>query len=321
MTNIFMRKNIGTHFLLLITVMIWGSTWAAGRFLSFGLDGGDPANLDPATSAWLRYAFAIIAFFAFFIISRSSGVGFRFVPPDRDSWKLSIWLGIFGTMAYQLLYMHGMKWTAAGDASLIIALNPVFTVLLASPMLGQNISVRMAIGLLMGISGVSVVVAWSPNSSIPFGHRAIGDVMILGAAMCWAATTNLTKIFLSKGNDVSALEAVVWYSLTGWFLLTPWMIIEIWASGIPSPNVLEWLTVAYLGVFSTVLAYVLFAKGIETVGPTAAASYIFLLPVFGVLGGWYFLDEKVGFSLIVGFALIVFGVRTVQMESERVGVS
>ena len=41
MKNRFMGRNIGTHFLLLITVMIWGSTWAAGRFLSFGLNEGD----------------------------------------------------------------------------------------------------------------------------------------------------------------------------------------------------------------------------------------------------------------------------------------
>lgn len=321
MKNRFMGRNLGTHFLLLITVMIWGSTWAAGRFLSFGLNEGDPANLDPATSAWLRYAFALIAFFTFFILSRSYDVGFRFLPPDKNSWKFSIWLGVFGTMAYQLLYMHGMKWTAAGDASLMISLNPVFTVLLASPMLGQKISARMAIGLLVGISGVSVVVAWSPNSSIPFEHRVIGDIMILGAAMCWAATTNLTKIFLSNGDDISALETVVWYSLTGWLLLTPWMIMEIWASGVPSPSILEWLTIGYLGVFSTVFAYVLFAKGIEVIGPTAAASYIFLLPVFGVIGGWYFLNERIGFSLIVGFILIVLGVRTVQIESERFEIS
>ena len=212
-----------------------------------------------------------------------------------------------------------MKWTAAGDASLIIALNPVFTVILAYPMLGHKISVKMAIGLLIGISGVSVVVAWSPNSSIPLEHRVMGDIMILGAAMCLSTTTNLTKILLSKADDISALEAVVWYSLTGWFLLTPWMIVEIWSYGLPSPSIFEWLTVAYLGVFSTVLAYVLFAKGIEVIGPTAAASYIFLLPIFGILGGWYFLSEKVGFSLIVGFILIVLGVRTVQIESQLIG--
>ena len=108
--------------------------------------------LEPTTSAWLRYAFAVVVFFIWYLPNRSRG-GFRFVPPDGESWRLSIWLGIFGTMCYQLFFMHGMSWTARGDASLIVSLNPVFTVLLAAPMLDQKITGRMSIGLLTGITG------------------------------------------------------------------------------------------------------------------------------------------------------------------------
>ena len=120
---------------------------------------------------------------------------------------------------------------------------------------------------------------------------------------------------MKKG--VSPLEIVVWYSVIGWIMLTPWMIFEILESGFPEPKFAEWATVAYLGIVSTVIAYVLFAKGIEAIGPTAASSYIFLVPVFGVLGGWYLLEEDIGISLLVGFTLIVCGVRAVQSESER----
>ena len=91
------RDNLGTHFLLLIAAIIWGTTWAAGRFLSFGIEGQSNASLDPATSAWLRYAFATLAFLILFFFRKNSQ-GFRIVPPDRESWKFSIWLGIFGTM-------------------------------------------------------------------------------------------------------------------------------------------------------------------------------------------------------------------------------
>ncbi len=310
------KENLGTHLLLLLVAVIWGSTWAAGRFLSYGFDEESPASLEPATSAWLRYAFAITAF-SLWHISRKAKDRFRFLPPDKESWRFAVWLGVLGTMAYQLLFMHGMVWTAAGDGALIIPLNPVFTVLLASPMLGQKISSRMSLGLLVGIAGVVVVVGWSPNSEIPFGHRLIGDVMILFAALAWAATSNLTKIMLSLNETFTPMEIVVWYSFTGWVLLTPWMMSEVWVSGIPVPTMAEWTTIAYLGTVSTVLAYVLFARGIEVVGPTTAASYVFLVPVFGVIGGWALLGEEVGPSMILGFVLIVFGVREVQRESER----
>ena len=307
---------MSTHLLLVLVAVIWGSTWAAGRFLSYGLNEDNPATLSPATSAWLRYAFAVSVFFIWSISSRGEQ-SFRFLPPDRESWIFSIWLGLLGTMAYQLLFMHGMSWTAAGDASLIIPMNPVFTVLLAAPMLGQRISARMSVGLLIGISGVVVVVGWSPNSGIPIEHRVIGDLMILLAALSWAVTSNLTKIMLSWGRGFSSLEIVVWYSVTGWALLTPWVIAENWGSTIPEPSSAEWLTIAYLGIISTVLSYVLFAKGIEVIGPTAASSYVFLVPVFGVLGGWILLSEEIGASMLLGFVLIVVGVTEVQRESER----
>ena len=307
---------MSTHLLLVLVAVIWGSTWAAGRFLSYGLNEDNPATLSPATSAWLRYAFAVSVFFVWSISSRGER-SFRFLPPNRESWVYSIWLGLLGTMAYQLLFMHGMSWTAAGDASLIIPMNPVFTVLLAVPMLGQRISARMSVGLLIGIAGVAVVVGWSPNSGIPIEHRILGDLMILLAALSWAATSNLTKIMLSWESGYSSLEIVVWYSVTGWALLFPWVIAENWGSAVPDPSSAEWITIAYLGVISTVLSYVLFAKGIELIGPTAASSYVFLVPVFGVLGGWLLLDEEIGASMILGFVLIVVGVTEVQRESER----
>tara|TARA_B100000131_G_C17839041_1_gene500964 strand:- start:6 stop:668 length:663 start_codon:yes stop_codon:yes gene_type:complete len=213
--------------------------------------------------------------------------------------------------------MNGMKWTAAGDASLIIPMNPIFTVLLAIPMLDQKISPRMIIGLFIGLIGVITVVGWSPNTDIPFNHRLTGAVMIALAALTWAATSNLTKMALLDGSIGTSFEIVVWYSIVGWALLTPWMLVEIWNSGIPRPNLAEWFSVAYLGLISTVLTYAWFARGIDRIGATAASSYVFLVPVFGVLSGWLLLEENIGISMLIGFGTIVIGVREVLKESER----
>ena len=308
--------NLSTHLLLLLVAVIWGTTWAVARFLSYGMDESIKANLGPATAAWLRYLVVVIAFVAWCWAYRNRN-GPRMLPHDSRSWRYTVWLGLLGTMAYQLLFMHGMKWTAAGDASLIIPVNPVFTVLLAAPMLGQKVTKRMAFGLLLGIVGIIAVVGWSPNTDIPFEHRLLGDAMIVLAALAWATNSNLTKIALGKEGMGSTEELVIWYSIVGWVMLTPWMLAEIWGTGIPNPNTAEWGSIVYLGLFSTVLTYVWFARGIDRIGPTAAASYVFLVPVFGVLSGWALLDESIGASMLVGFVLIVMGVREVQMESER----
>ena len=114
---------------------------------------------------------------------------------------------------------------------------------------------------------------------------------------------------------------MVWYSLVGTILLTPWWLLDVYHVGFQVPNNEDLLAILYLSILSTVLAYIWFVVGVERIGATSASSYVFLVPPFGVLGGWLVLDERLGVSLIIGFLLIVGGVRAVQKESSVVGRS
>ena len=58
-------KDLSTHLLLLVVAAVWGSTWAVGRFLSYGLDEGNRASMEPATSAWLRYTLSQLSHLLF----------------------------------------------------------------------------------------------------------------------------------------------------------------------------------------------------------------------------------------------------------------
>ena len=297
---------------MLLVAFIWGLSWAVGRILALGLP--------PMTGAWLRYIVTMVLFYLWFATRALQGKKVNWLPTGRQSWKTLTLIGLTGVLGYQIFFMHGMQFTAAGDASLIITFNPIFTVLLAAPLLGQPISRKMFVGLACGFVGVAVVTGWSPNTDIPFEDRILGDFMILLASLNWAMTTNMTKRMMErrKGEaEASTLEIVVWYSLIGTVMLTPLAAWETWQYGIPEPTMTDWYAILYLGALSTVIAYYWFAMGIEKLGATAASSYVFLVPVFGVLGGVWLLDEKVGWTLIAGFILIVSGVRLVQRESER----
>ena len=297
---------------MLLVAFIWGLSWAVGRILALGLP--------PMTGAWLRYIVTMVLFYLWFAARALKGKKVNWLPTGRQSWKTLTLIGLTGVLGYQIFFMHGMQFTAAGDASLIITFNPIFTVLLAAPLLGQPISRKMFVGLACGFVGVAVVTGWSPNTDIPFEDRILGDFMILLASLNWAMTTNMTKRMMErrKGEaEASTLEIVVWYSLIGTVMLTALAAWETWQYGIPEPTMKDWYAILYLGALSTVIAYYWFAMGIEKLGATAASSYVFLVPVFGVLGGVLLLNEKVGWTLIAGFILIVSGVRLVQRESER----
>jgi len=151
----------------------------------------------------------------------------------------------------------------------------------------------------------------------------LGDFMILIAAFSWALCSIITKKTMIKNIKLKILpsEIVIWYSLIGWIMLTPWMVMEILSNDIIKPNFTEIMIILYLGIFSTVLANVWFAIGIEKIGPTSTSAYIFLVPVFGILSGWIILGENIGLSMILGFILIVGGVRKVQIDSNRLNSS
>ena len=296
---------------MILVVFSWGMAWAVGRILALGLP--------PMTGAWLRYVLTMVLFYAWFAGRALKGYEVNWLPSGRKTWRTLTLIALTGVLGYQIFFMNGMRFTAAGDASLIITFNPIFTVLLAAPMLGQKISRKMFVGLFCGFIGVGVVTGWSPNTDIPFEDRILGDLMILLASLNWAMTTNNTKRMMEQRNSeqkATTLEIVVWYSLIGTVLLTPLAAWETWQYGIPEPTLTDWYAIFYLAAISTVLAYYWFAIGVEKLGATAASSYIFLMPVFGVLGGVILLDENIGWTLLLGFILIVIGVRVVQRESE-----
>jgi drug/metabolite transporter (DMT)-like permease len=248
----------------------------------------------------------------------------RWLPDNKSTFRSLLIIGFTGVLCYQFFFMHGMYYTAAGDASLIITFNPIFTVILAAPLLGQAISKKMFLGLFCGFIGVGIVTGWSPNTQINFEDRILGDLLILCASFSWATTTNMTKRLMEGKdgiNNYTSLEIVVWYSLIGTIMMTPFVIYDVWINGLILPTREGWLAIVYLGAFSTVLAYYWFTIGIEKLGATAASSYIFLVPLFGILGGWWLLEENLGYSIIIGFMMILMGVRIVQIESARLKIS
>jgi drug/metabolite transporter (DMT)-like permease len=136
-------KHLLIHLKLVIVVTIWGVSWPAGRVLA--------QEIAPFTASWIRYVMAV-AFFLVYL--RTSD---KWMVPTRGEWKRIAWIGFFSTCLYQAFFMVGMKYTAAGDASLMITFNPFFTALLAIVFLKEAMHWRLGVGLALGISGVAVL--------------------------------------------------------------------------------------------------------------------------------------------------------------------
>lgn len=298
-------NNVAVHVKLILVAAIWGLGWPAGRVVA--------TELPPIGSAWVRYVMVVIVFLSFLKWSN------QWVLPSKTQWKHVAWIGLFSTFVYQSLFMYGMRYTAAGDASLMITFNPLFTAFLAVLFLGERMSWRLFAGLLLAFAGVAVLFLASPNTDIPEIERWIGNAFIAGSAFAWATSTIIMKRVMTETPEdanapLSPLHLTVWSSVIGLLILTPWAGFEALDATWTMPSAEAWTGIIFLAVFSTVLAYVWFADGIRIIGAGPAAFYVYLVPPFGILGGWLLLNEQLGTSLVIAFGLIVGGVLLAQSK-------
>ncbi|MBT3441909.1 MAG: DMT family transporter [Euryarchaeota archaeon] len=298
-------KNLLVHMKLIFVVIVWGIGWPAGRVIA--------QDIAPFAASWIRYVVAVALFVIYLKLSN------QWMIPTRGEWKRIAWIGFFATCLYQAFFMVGMKYTAAGDASLMITFNPFFTAVLAIFFLNEAIHWRLGAGIALGLAGVTVLFLYSPNVDIPFYERALGDALIAGAAFAWACNSIQMKIAMTQPAEdsdrcLSPLQLTVWSSVIGLVMLTPIAAVETAVMGIPEPSFDGWVAILFLAIFSTVVSYVWFADGILTIGAGKSALYVYLVPIFGIYSGYLLLDEKLGASLLIAFVLIVGGVALAQSK-------
>jgi drug/metabolite transporter (DMT)-like permease len=287
---------------MFFVAFFWGLAWPVGRILATDL-----LNY-PFSVMFLRYVFAVPVLFGWLWFKEGN-----VIPLKRD-YSYLLLLAFTSVFLYQVGYMYGMQKTAASDASLIIGFNPVSVSILSVFILSHNLTRNGVLGIFLSFIGVLLIFLASPNLDIEFYDRIVGNAYIMFGAFAYAiyVVSMRRYVLLTQHKPLSSLATISWASLVGCILFVPFVILEapwerIW-------NVQEWLLIAYLGVLSTALCYVFFAMGIETIGANKAASFINVVPIFGILSSWIWIGENLGFVQIISFVLIYYGVKLVNQQ-------
>jgi drug/metabolite transporter (DMT)-like permease len=224
------------------------------------------------------------------------------LPSRRDVVALA-GLGVLGNGVYQCLFVIGVSKTSASDAALVIAATPAFVAIIGRLRGTERTNARRAAGIALSILGMAFVVLGA--SAAPSGGASLaGDLIMLGASLCWATYTVLLKPYTTRisGLQISTL------TMTGGAIplvayCLPAMLRTDWTSYPP----LGWAAVTYSGVGSLVIAYAFWYRGIRIIGPTRTAMYSNLQPVVAVLVAWAMLGEVPTLVQGVGAASIMAG--------------
>ena len=218
----------------------------------------------------------------------------------RRNWRKFVIFGALGSAFPFTLIALAQTVLSASFAVVLVTMAPLFSALIAAFWLGDRMTVRKTGGLLLGLVGVALLTGFKPDSA--------------GAAPPWAVALALATAALygvagvySKRNlaGIAPLAAAAGSQLGAALLLLPLAVVF---PPNAAPSLVQWLNVAALAVFSSALAFILYFRLIDSIGPVKTASVNYLTPLFGVAGGVLVLGEPLTANLLIGLAMILAGV-------------
>jgi drug/metabolite transporter (DMT)-like permease len=262
-------------------------------------------EIPPVTFALLRFGIAAIVLLAALRIREGSTR-----PPAGDALAI-IGLGALGFGVYQVIWSTALLSIPAGDSALLIAATPVMTALLAV-IAGSDVLTRVKLaGGLLSFAGVAIVVLAGPGLGLGLGGGAgggavlVGDVLTLGAALCWSIYTAFGAPHLRRH---SPLRTTAWAMVGGCLVLAAPGLWQAASADWAHVSGAAWGGLLYSAFLPAGIANVLVFNAIRLLGPTRITAYQFLVPFIAVVLGALLLQEPIRAAQVAGGAVIVGGV-------------
>jgi drug/metabolite transporter (DMT)-like permease len=284
-----------------IIYFVWGSTYLGIRV--------GVREVPPFLLAAIRFTFAGLVLYAWMRIKGTRS-------PTRKEWKGAFLLGtLMFLIDYGSLFWAEQR-VPSGIAAVILASIPLFITLLEIIFLRtQRLTVRLAVGLFVGILGVSVLMA----KSVRLGEAPLdrpGAIAILIAAMGWSTGTILTrKLMLPASKAMSAAAQML---LGGLQLFVLTAVSGEFAGFHPfSVSAVAWFALIYLIVFGSLIGFTAYVWLLHYESPTIVGTYAYVNPVVAVAVGHFVGGESIGPRTILGTLLVLASVLMITLMSSK----
>jgi drug/metabolite transporter (DMT)-like permease len=215
-------------------------------------------------------------------------------------------VGVLNSAAPFCLFAFTELTLTAGLTSVINATTPLWGALVAFVWLKDRLTPLRTLGMFIGFSGV-VSLVWgqiaAPHGALApsASATALAALAATCAALLYGIAANFTKRYLT---GVDSLTIATGSMIGGSLALIPFAIAT-WPAAAVSPH--AWGAVLSLGVACTGIAYLIFFHLIAVAGPARAITVTFVIPVFGILWGALFLNERVDAGMLEGCAIVLVG--------------
>ena len=294
------KANITDYFLLTILSLIWASAFFNIKIAteSFG----------PITIAFLRVFFGSIPVLILCFYKKIT------IEAFSKDWYWFMLIGLINLVIPFFLIAYGVKSVQSNLAAILMSTTP-----LSSTILGhfytknEKFNFVKTIGILIGFAGI--VYLFSDNILID-ENNFLSAILILLGSTCYVIGGVLTLKISKKRNENVTGSILIWATL---ILLPLTCIIELPSQIIPSFN--SSVSVIYLGIVPTGLAWLLRFRILKKNGLIFQSQVSYLIPIFGIILGYLFLKELITYKVLISLIAVVIGIYFVRKADSKLFLS
>ena len=279
------------YLLLVLTTLFWSGNFVLGRAVH--------EVLSPIALSFWRWTVALLILLPF--TAKSLRMQW---PLIIRNWKILSLLSVLGIANYNTFAYIGLQSTTATNAVLMVSITPVLIVALSFLLFRSHVTSWQAVGITISLAGVGVIVTQGRLHSLSGIEINRGDAWIMASVLSWAVYSVCLKWRPVELRPLSFLSAIIFI---GVLILLPFYL---WNIAVGPPLELTAVTIgsiAYVGLFPSVLAYIFWNRAVEELGANRTGVFLHLIPAFGAIQSMLFLGERLRLYHFVGIALIGLG--------------
>jgi drug/metabolite transporter (DMT)-like permease len=279
------------YLLLSITALCWAGNAIVGRLAA--------GHIPPVTLSFLRWSFAFLIILPF---------AWKHLVKDwaaiRRRLGIMIVLSVTGIGAFNTLQYWALEHTQALNTLLLQSAGPLVVAVWSLLLLGVRLTLAQAAGVLLSMAGVLIILLHGDLTKLSGIDFNIGDLIFLVAL----AIFGIYSVLSLKRPAIHGLSFVAFTFGAGAACLIPLFIWELFARPLMQIDTANLLTLAYVALFPSTIAYLCFNRGVQLIGANRAAPFFHVVPVFGTIMSIIFLGEHPQVFHFIGFALVLTGV-------------
>lgn len=263
-------------------------------------------EIGPFTLVAFRLVFGVLGLVAVVAVTRPK------FPRQVKPWLILALLGLTNVAVPFTLISWGEQTIDSAVASILNSSVPLFTAVLAHFLIADDrLNLRKGAGLLVGFAGV-LVLLWRDVGNVG-AEGYLGQLAVLLAAVFYAGSAIIVRrSAMGISSTVQSFGQVLAADI---FM---WLAVPMVESPLVLPHLpITWVSLIWLGLIGSCLAYVMYFYLINSVGPTRATQVTYVFPVVGIIFGTLFLGERLDWHLAAGAALVIGSILVVNWQGKK----